>query len=165
MDVHKSIEILKSNFFIYVLVDGSTYVLLDANKEHVLEKFAKYNNNFQLIVDSVNRLDSYVSELNPLAYDLVELSEKPMVLKLPQAKNIHPLAMQEHQHLFIRVLREGSLKQIIQRYKLPILLCELTEDNNEVNVELSVQAELQDAFEEASYIFLAPNGRIEILKN
>src|SRR5574343_484175 len=109
MDVHKSIEILKAHFFIYVLVDGSTYVLVDANKQQALEKFSTYKNNFQLIVDSENKLESYVSELNPLAYDLVELSEKPMVLKLPMAKNVHPLAMQEHQHIFIRVLREGSL--------------------------------------------------------
>lgn len=165
MDVHKSLEILKSNFFIFIHVDGSTYVLVDANKEQALEKFSAYKNNFQLIVDSENRLDSYVSELNPLAYDLVELSEKPMVLKLPQAKNVQPLAMQEHQHILIRVLREGSLKQLIQRYKLPLILCELPDDYKEVVAEFSMQTEMQDAFEEASYIFLAPNGRVEILKN
>ncbi len=165
MDVHKTIEILKSNYFVYVLVDESIYVILDANKETVLEKFSKYQQSYQLIIDSVNRIDSYVHELNALAYDLVELSEKPMVLKLPQAKNIHTLAMQEHQHINIRVLREGALKQVLQRYKLPLLMCKLEENADELPDDLCVLSEMQDAFEEASYIFLAPNGRIEILKN
>ncbi len=165
MDVHKTIEILKSNYFVYVLVDESIYVILDANKENALEKFSKYQQSYQLIIDSVNRIDSYVHELNALAYDLVELSEKPMVLKLPQAKNIHTLAMQEHQHINIRVLREGALKQVLQRYKLPLLMCKLEETADELPDDLCVLSEMQDAFEEASYIFLAPNGRIEILKN
>lgn len=165
MDVHKTIELLKSNFYVYVCLDESNYVLLDANKEPVLEKFSNYKNNFQLLIDSVNRLDSYVQELNPLAYDLVELSEKPMLLKLPMAKNINTLAMQEHQHINIRVVREGALKQVLQRYKLPLLLCKLEENVEEVPEDVSVSSEMQDAFEEASYIFLAPNGRVEILKN
>ncbi len=165
MDVHKTIEILKSNFFVYVLVDESNYVMIDANKENALEKFSKYQQSYQLIIDSVNRIDSYVHELNALAYDLVELSEKPMVLKLPQAKNIHTFAMQEHQHINIRVLREGALKQVLQRYKLPLLMCKLEENADELPDDLCVLSEMQDAFEEASYIFLAPNGRIEILKN
>jgi len=165
MDIHKTIELLKSNFHVYVCVDESTYVLLDANKEHVLEKFSNNKNDFQLLIDSVNRLDSYVQELNTLAYDLVELSEKPILLKLPMAKNIHALAMQEHQHINIRVLKEGALKQVLQRYKLPLLLCKLEENAEDLSKDVSVSSEMQDAFEEASYIFLAPNGRVEILKS
>ena len=43
-----------------------------------------------ILLDAENKLESYVSDVNPLAYDLIEYAENPLTLVLPGARNISP---------------------------------------------------------------------------
>jgi hypothetical protein len=73
--------------------------------------------------------------------------------------------MQEHQTINIRIVREGSLQQVIRKYKLPLLLCLLNdEERAEIPEDSILNLSMQDAFMDASIIKLEPNGRVEIIK-
>ncbi len=158
-------EILKNKNFVGIDVENRCYVLVDANNEIALSLFEKYKSNFELVLDSSNRLESYVKELNPLAYDIVEFSEKPIVLVTSGAKNISANAMQENESIQIRIVREGSIQQLIRKHRLPLILCLITdEDRANLSSEDIITTEMQDAFMEAGVIRLEANGRVEIIK-
>jgi L-threonylcarbamoyladenylate synthase len=165
MDFLKIADTLKNKNYIGIDVENRFYILLDAQNNELLIKYQSHISKFELVLDSSNRLESYVYDLNPLAHDIIEFSEKPIVLMLPGAKNISDLAMQEHQTINIRIVREGSLQQVIRKYKLPLLLCLLNdEERAEIPEDSILNLSMQDAFMDASIIKLEPNGRVEIIK-
>lgn len=165
MNIQSISEGLTKHRFIGIDVENRFYILIDAKDELLIKKYEAYKKSFELVLDSSNRLESYVHELNPLVYDIVEFSEKPIVLMLPGAKNISELAMQEHQTINIRVVREGELQQIIRKYRLPLLLCLLNDEERSTVEESSIiTLQMQDAFMDASIIKLEANGKVEIIK-
>ncbi len=165
MDIQKIAELLKNKNYIGIEVEDRFYILFDAKNEVLNTKYTGYKKAFELVLESSNRLESYVHELNPLAYDIVEFSEKPIVLMLPGAKNISELAMQEHQAINIRIVRDGSLQQIIRKYRLPLLLCLLNDEEHvEFDADSIISLPMQDAFMDASILKLEANGRVEIIK-
>jgi L-threonylcarbamoyladenylate synthase len=165
MDLQKSFEILKNNFYIGLEVEDRFYILMDAKNEAALKKYESYTAQFELVLESSNRIESYVKELNPLVYDIIEFSEKPMVLMLSGAKNISTLAMQEHQHINIRIVREGTLQALIRKYRLPLILCLLNDEElSDFNPAHTITLPMQDAFMDASVLKLEVNGRVEIIK-
>lgn len=165
MNTQKLSEQLATKHYIGIDVENRFYLLMDAKEELLIKKYEDYKKSFELVLDSSNRLESYVQELNPLVYDIIEFSEKPIVLMLPGAKNISELAMQEHQAINIRVVREGALQQVIRKYRLPLLLFLLNdEERSSVDADAIFTLQMQDAFMDASIIKLEPNGKVEIIK-
>ncbi len=161
----QAFDILKDKHFVGIDVENRSYVLIDANNEQALATFEKYRSTFELVLDSSNRLESYVKELNPLAYDIVEFSEKPIVLVTSGAKNISSIAMQANGSILIRIVREGSMQQLIRKYKTPLVLCLISdEDRLNISSEEIITTEMQDAFMDAGIIRLEANGRVEVLK-
>src|SRR5574343_160646 len=129
----QAFEILKYNAFVVFDTNEKSYVLIDANSNDALEKFKEYNNSFELVLDTSNRIESYVKELNPLAYDIIDYSEKPIVLVCSGAKNISEKAMLPNESIQLRVVREGSLQQLIRKYRLPLVLSPISdEDRSEI---------------------------------
>lgn len=161
----QAFEILKNHNYLIFDVENRSYALIDANKDEVLSSFEKYKNTFELVLDSSNRLESYVNELNPLAYDIVEFSEKPIILVSSGAKNISEKAMYATHSVQIRIVREGSVQQIIRKYRMPLVLTLIgDEDRTSIPKEHVVDIEMQDAFMDAGIIRLEANGRIEVIK-
>jgi len=161
----QAFEILKSNHYVILDIENRSYVLVDANKDEILASFEQYKNTFELVLDSSNRLESYVNELNPLAYDIVEFSEKPIILVSSGAKNISEKAMISNNSIQIRIVREGSLQQIIRKYRMPLVLTLINdEDRSSLPNEFAISMEMQDAFMDAGIIRLEANGRVEVIK-
>lgn len=156
---------LKSTHHVGIDVENRSYILIDANDDKTIERFEKYKLTFELVLDSSNRLESYVKELNPLAYDIVEFSEKPIVLVISGAKNISASAMNTNDSIQIRIVREGSLQQLIRKHRMPLLLCLISDDDrSELPADAIFTMEMQDAFMDAGVIRLEANGRVEVIK-
>ena len=162
----KALETLKTNHYLGLEVQDRYYVILEANQEETIAKFKDYQNSFELILDSSNRLESYIAELNPLAYDIIDFSEKPIVLISIGGKNLAPSAIMPDSSIQIRVVREGELQQFIRKFRMPILLCAINdEDISMLDESNTFKCIMQDAFLESSLIRLDPNGRVEILRS
>lgn len=161
----QALDILKNNKHIGIDVESRTYVLVDANDAVLLNKFSNYKSNFELAIDSPNRMESYVNELNPLAYDIVEFSEKPIVITTSSPKNVSELALFETNKIQIRNVRSGSLQDIIRKYRMPLILFLLDDkDNHLLDTKNTISLEMQDAFMEASIIQLESNGRVNVIR-
>jgi L-threonylcarbamoyladenylate synthase len=162
----KALETLKTNHYIGLEVEDHYYVILEANHEETVAKYKEYQQSFELILDSSNRLESYIAELNPLAYDIIDFSEKPIVLISIGGKNLAPSAIMPDTSIQIRVVREGELQQFIRKFRMPILLCAINDEDVTMLEESTIfTCAMQDAFLESSLIRLDPNGRVEILRS
>lgn len=74
-----------------------------------------------VVLDSVAKLPYYVSEVPPIAYDLVELAVRPLTIIYPNARNVSPLLLGEDGSLGIRIVKEPFLQRLCQFAKVPIV--------------------------------------------
>ncbi|HVW97740.1 MAG TPA: L-threonylcarbamoyladenylate synthase [Mucilaginibacter sp.] len=74
-----------------------------------------------ILLDTANKLESYVTDVNPLAYDLIEFAERPLTLVMPGAKNISPALINADGSIGIRVVRNKFCEQLINRLRKPLV--------------------------------------------
>jgi L-threonylcarbamoyladenylate synthase len=74
-----------------------------------------------ILLDVDNKLQSYVSHVPDIAYDLIEFAENPLTLVMPGAKNISPSLIAEDGSVGIRVSNHEFCKQLIQRLRKPLV--------------------------------------------
>ncbi len=74
-----------------------------------------------ILLDTDNKLISYVKEVPEVAYDLIEFAEHPLTLVLPGAKNLSPAVINTDGSIGIRVTRHPFCQQLIQRLRKPLV--------------------------------------------
>jgi L-threonylcarbamoyladenylate synthase len=74
-----------------------------------------------ILLDTDNKLQSYVREVPDIAYDLMEFAENPLTLVMPGAKNISPALIAEDGSVGIRVVKHDFCEQLIQRLRKPLV--------------------------------------------
>lgn len=73
------------------------------------------------LVDSTSRIGSYVDTIPDIAWDLVELSERPLTIIYPRARNLAPSLLGPDGSIGIRVTRERFTHALCERFRRPIV--------------------------------------------
>lgn len=74
-----------------------------------------------ILLDTDNKLQSYIQDVPELAYNLIEYAEKPLTLVMPGAKNISPALIAADGSVGIRVTSHPFCQQLIQRLRRPLV--------------------------------------------
>lgn len=74
-----------------------------------------------VLVDSDVKVDFYVREVSPVAWDLIELSTKPLTIIYDGARNLASNLVGEDGSVGIRVTREEFSKQLCFRFRKAIV--------------------------------------------
>jgi len=74
-----------------------------------------------ILLDTENKLESYISDVNPLAYDLIMYAENPLTLVMPGAKNISPALIAGDGSVGVRITTHPFCQQLIQRMRKPLV--------------------------------------------
>src|ERR1700750_2411492 len=74
-----------------------------------------------ILLDTDNKLQSYVKEVPEIAYDLIQYAENPLTLVMPGAKNISPALINADGSVGVRVCKHEFCQQLIQRMKKPLV--------------------------------------------
>ena len=74
-----------------------------------------------ILLDTDNKLQSYIQEVPELAYNLIEYAENPLTLVMPGAKNISPSLIAADGSVGIRVTSHQFCQQLIQRLRRPLV--------------------------------------------
>lgn len=74
-----------------------------------------------VLVDDINRIPSYIEEMPEIAWDLVEVSEKPLTIIYPGAKNLASNLIAEDKTIGIRVTNDAFCNALIRKFKRPIV--------------------------------------------
>ena len=74
-----------------------------------------------ILMENENLLNSYVTEVPEVAWDLIEVSESPLTIIYPAAKNLAANLLAADRSIGIRITREAFTQQLIQRFRRPIV--------------------------------------------
>jgi len=74
-----------------------------------------------VLVDSPVKVEFYVNDVPTIAWDLIELADKPMTIIYSGARNLAPNLLAEDGSVGIRVTNEDFSRQLCQRFRKAIV--------------------------------------------
>ena len=132
-----------------------------------------------LLVDSADRLTRYVGNIPSVAWDLIELSDKPLTIIYDGARNLAPNLVAEDGSVGIRVTSEMFSKELCYRFQKAVVSTsanisgEATPNNfSEINPEIIAAVDYVVGYKQlekgkaksSSIIKLTENGTITIIR-
>lgn len=125
-EVLKAFKVLQQGGIIVYPTDTIWGIGCDATNTEAVKKIYKLKQRDEaksmiILLDTENKLESYVSEVNPLAYDLIEYAENPLTLIMPGAKNISPALIGSDGSIGVRISKHPFCQQLIQRLRKPLV--------------------------------------------
>lgn len=74
-----------------------------------------------VLLDTPAKLQNYVSEIPDMAWELIELTTKPLTIIYPKAKNLAENLVAEDGSIGIRITSENFSKALCQQFRKPIV--------------------------------------------
>jgi L-threonylcarbamoyladenylate synthase len=125
-EVAKALKVIQDGGTILYPTDTIWGIGCDATNTEAVKKIYKLKQrdvtkSMIILLDTENKLESYISDINPLAYDLIEYSENPLTLVMPGAKNISPALISSDGSIGVRISKHPFCQQLIQRLRKPLV--------------------------------------------
>jgi L-threonylcarbamoyladenylate synthase len=182
-EIRKAVEILRNGGIILYPTDTIWGIGCDATNEEAIEKIFALkqrpkSKNLILLVDSERRLQDIV-DVPPLAWDLIDLSEKPLTLIYDAPKNLPKNLISEENTIGIRLTQDKFCKNLISKLNKPLVSTsanisgEPSPENfssistkilEGVDYIINLRHEKNKNYAASSIIQLFPDGRITIIR-
>ncbi len=125
-ELDRALEVLKSGGIIVYPTDTIWGIGCDATNANAVErvfelKGREKNKSMIVLLDSENKLQSYVSQVPDIAYDLIDYAEKPLTIIYSGAKNLPKNVIAEDGTLAIRICKHPFCQKLIEKLKKPLL--------------------------------------------
>lgn len=125
-EVAKALKVVQEGGIILYPTDTIWGIGCDATNTEAIKKLYKLKQRDEtksmiILLDSDNKLESYINEVPSIAYDLIEFAENPLTLIMPGAKNISPALISSDGSVGVRIVRHPFCQQIIQRLRKPLV--------------------------------------------
>lgn len=125
-DVQKASQIMKQGGVILYPTDTIWGIGCDATKEEAVKKVyaikqRKDNKSMLVLLDNPAKLSIYVEKVPDIAWDLIELSERPLTIIYDGAKNLAPSLIAEDGSIGIRITNEVFSKELCKQFGKPIV--------------------------------------------
>ncbi|MGM0378097.1 MAG: L-threonylcarbamoyladenylate synthase [Bacteroidota bacterium] len=125
-DLKKAVEVLQNGGLILYPTDTIWGIGCDATNPEAVKKVYDLkqradSKSMLVLVENEVRLDSYVEKVPEMAYELIDLSEKPITIIYPQGKNLAQNLLAEDGSIGIRVTREDFSKGLCQKFRKPVV--------------------------------------------
>lgn len=125
-DIRQAVEVLKAGGVILYPTDTVWGIGCDAtNKEAVarIYRIKQREDSKALIclVDSDARLQRYVRDVPPVAWDLLDVAEKPTTVILDGAVNLAPNLIADDGSIALRITKEAFSRELCYRFQKAIV--------------------------------------------
>ena len=125
-EVKKCIEVMRQGGVILYPTDTVWGIGCDATNAEAVKKVFEIKKRCDskallLLVDSADRLARYVGNVPAVAWDLIELTDKPLTIIYDGARNLAPNLIAEDGSVGIRVTRENISHELCYRYERAIV--------------------------------------------
>ncbi len=125
-DINKACEVLQQGGVILYPTDTIWGIGCDATNADAVRRVYEIKrraDNKALIVltDSMTKVDFYVEEVPDIAYDLVDLSDKPLTIIYSNARNLAPALLGEDGSVGIRVTHETFSQSLCRKFRKAIV--------------------------------------------
>ena len=121
-DIKKAFEVLVSGGLILYPTDTIWGIGCDAANEKAVHRVYELKRRVDskaliTLLDNPVKLDYYIDEVPSVAWDLIELSEKPLTIIYDGARNVAPNLMAEDGSLAIRITKEKFSQELCKRFR------------------------------------------------
>lgn len=125
-DIKAALEVLQKGGVILYPTDTIWGLGCDACNEEAVKRIYAIKNRIDsksmlVLMESAALLERYVAEVPEIAYDLIELSEKPLTIIYDGAKNLAKNLIAEDGSIGIRLTTEAFSGDLIRRFKRPVV--------------------------------------------
>jgi len=125
-EIKKIVEVLRAGGVILYPTDTVWGLGCDATNENAVKRIFEIKKRADtkamlVLIDNPAKLQSYVEEVPDMAWDLIELSEKPLTIIYPQAKNLAKNLIAEDKTIGIRVTKETFSRNLCAQFRKPIV--------------------------------------------
>ena len=125
-DIKNALDVLFNGGIILYPSDTIWGIGCDANNAEAVKRIYELkkradSKSMLVLINDVNRVPSYLEEMPDIAWDLVEVSEKPLTIIYPGAKNLADNLIAADKTIGIRVTNDSFCKDLIKRFKRPIV--------------------------------------------
>ncbi len=125
-ELAKALKVVQEGGIILYPTDTIWGIGCDATNSDAVKKIYQLKRRDEaksmiILLDTDNKLESYIQEVPPVAYDLIEFSENPLTLIMPGAKNVSPALISADGSLGVRIVKHDFCQQLIQRLRKPLV--------------------------------------------
>jgi len=183
-DLTKALEVLRAGGVILYPTDTIWGIGCDATNPLSVRRVYEIKQredvkSMLILMENPNLLNSYVSEVPEIAWDLIEVADKPITIIYPGAKNLAANLIAPDGSIGIRLTDEPFTQQLIQRFRKPIVSTsanvsgqkspqnfqEISEEiKNAMDYIVRYRQNDLSKFNPSSIIKLGKGGEIEIIR-
>lgn len=125
-DIKRAIEVMQQGGVILYPTDTIWGIGCDATNEEAVKRVYEIKKRSDskamlVLVDSEAKVESYVKDVPLVAWDLMELSTKPLTVIFDGARNLAPNLLAEDGSVGIRITKEEFSRQLCMRFKKAIV--------------------------------------------
>ena len=125
-DIKKCVEVMRGGGIILYPTDTIWGIRCDATNADAVKRVYELKQRTDskamlVLVDNEARLDRYVTEVPEIAYQLIEVADKPMTIIYDQAKNLAANLVGGDGSIGIRITHEAFSKELCQRLGRPVV--------------------------------------------
>ena len=126
-DIKQALQILRNGGVILYPTDTIWGLGCDATNKEAVKKIYEIkkrtdNKSMIVLMDSVNRLSSYINDIPDVVFDMLEYSESPLTVILEGAKFLAENVINKSDNsVGVRIVNESFCNKLIQQFKKPIV--------------------------------------------
>lgn len=125
-EILKSVELLKKGKIILYPTDTIWGIGCDATNSKSIQKIYRLKQRSErkamiVLLDSSEKLQKYLKNVPPIAYDLISNSKSPLTIVYPGAINLAKNIIADDGTIAIRVVNDEYCTELIRQYGKPIV--------------------------------------------
>ena len=127
-EINKAIEVLKAGGVILYPTDTIWGLGCDATNAEAADKIFKIKKREEsksliILIDNENKLNRYLKDIPPLAYDLIDNTDTPLTIIYPGAKGLAPNIINSDGSIAIRIPlnKDEFCVKLIEKFGKPIV--------------------------------------------
>jgi L-threonylcarbamoyladenylate synthase len=125
-EINNAIQILKAGGVIVYPTDTIWGIGCDATCDEAVEKIYRIKKRYDeksmlILLDHETKLLTYVAEIPQIAWDLLEVTDKPLTIIYPGGQNLSGSLLGEDGSVGIRIVRDEFCSQLIRKFGKPIV--------------------------------------------
>lgn len=124
-DIRAALEILQKGGVILYPTDTIWALGCDATNEQAVKRLytikkREEDRDMHILMENAALLERYVDEVPEIAYDLIELTDKPLTIIYDGARNLASNLIAADGSIGIRITSEAFSAELVRRFKKPI---------------------------------------------
>lgn len=176
-DIKKALNILKNGGVILYPTDTIWGIGCDATNEKAVERIyqIKQRNDQKsmlILLDNAGKIPSYIEQMPEMAWDLVDLADKPLTIIYPNAKNLAKNLIPADGSIGIRITKDPFTQKLIEKFRKPIVSTSANisgekspRNFSEINPKIFDLVDYVVQWRQDDYTKVSPSGIIKLENN